>query len=564
MAIEFEIFQHEPDTTETPTVRWMQAADALTVSPFREFMAWPDEDPQRAYSFRYSFTERNPLLSAKDFFSRHGGSAKAFLLPSWERDWTPAEIPAAGAVEIEVEGTDWLDTYPIHHPDGPGRYAFIFDTTHGFHAFRITAAVPEGPGTTMLSIEQALPFTPTAEALYGWLYVARFAGDDAEWQHYAPHRATIQIGFITTRQRIVKDENGNADGATIYASQPIMEVDALQGEPDFARFDVAYQWGPVNLRITQSATFATRWAAWIASDGVRLLKNATDGDIFPPDTSQGFLCDLFTAAPATDRISLAFDQTGYEVIGWQHDATNIKVRKKTGAVITTYTFAGKDPVLFFNGIVAIADRLDGDSDVVCYYRKPGESVIFARYQRDNFGIEYKAAGVPFLPILLLFADHNEADRTFSVHYIDNGWRQCSAVCNAYPEPPEIPPDPYVSLEIFEAVEAAASLLDCQDEYAIIEPPAILESAAAEAMISDFESENVAPPPTDFSEPTSAAASLGDIAYEVVIVSSAPPQEEAGALASLPDMTYILTAIESAAQQEAAAAAASIPEIYFGP
>lgn len=564
MAIEFEIFQHEPDATESPTVRWMQAADALTVSPFREFIAWPDEDPQRAYTFRYSFTERNPLLAAKDFFSRHGGSAKAFLLPSWERDWTPAEIPAAGATEIEVEGSDWLDSYPIHHPDGPGRYAYIFDTENGFHAFRITAAAPAAPSTTLLTIEQALPFTPAADALYGWLHVARFAGDDAEWMHHAPQAATVEFGFITTRQRIVKDENGNADGLTIYASQPMNEVNAEQAEPPLSRFDICETLGPVNFRVSQFATFATEWSAWIATDGVRLGKYAA-GTITPPTTGYGFLSDMFSSAPDTKHISLAFDQTGYEVIAWQHDTTTAKVRKKTSGVVTTYEFTGNDPVLFYNGTVAVDARLDGSSDVVCYYRKPGESIIFARYQRDAFGVEYKAAGVPFLPIALLKATFDDIARTFTVFYIDNGWRVCQTPCDAYPPPPTIPPDPYVTLELDrDAVGVAAELPNFEDEYAIIEPPTISEEAAAAASLSDFESENIAPPPTDFSEAPGGAASLSDIAYEVIISASATPQESAAALASIQDMTYSLVAIENAPTLEAAGSSPSITDIYFGP
>lgn len=564
MAIEYEIFDHEPDTSETPTARWMQAVDALALAPFRDFVAWPDEDPQRAYSYRFSFTERNPILAAKDFFSRHGGSAKPFLLPSWERDITPAEIPTAGALQIEVEGTDWLDSYPIHHPDGPGRYAFIFDVENGFHAFRITAAEPEAPTTTMLTIEQALPFTPSADALYGWLYVARFASDEAEWEHFAPQKCSIALGFITTRQRITKDETGNADGLEIYASQPIEEIEAAQGEPPLSRFDICEVVGPVNFRVAQNATFATEWAAWIATDGVRLAKIAA-GTVTPPTTAYGFKSDLFSSAPATKHISLAFDQTGYEVIAWQHNDTTARIRKKTSGVVQTYEFTGNDPILFFNGTVAIEARLDGLSDVVCYYRKPGESVIFARYQRDAFDTEYKAAGVPFLPIALLKADFDDTARTFGVLYIDNGWRTCRTVCTPYPEPPPIPPDPYVTIELDrDSVGVGGEITDLQDEYAIIEPPIIQEAAASAAGISDIESENVAPPPTDFTEEPGSAGSIADISYEVVITSSALPGATGASRASVADITYELVAIENAPLSAVAQSAGSVQDIYYGP
>lgn len=85
------------------------------------------------------------------------------------------------------------------------------------------------------------------------------------------------------------------------------------------------------------------------------------------------------------KISLCFEQAALPVIAVQKDATTIEIRRKVSSVVTAYVFTGNSPVLFYNGVSIIDTSV---TDAVCLYIKPAGDKIFARFQRDNFGIEY--------------------------------------------------------------------------------------------------------------------------------------------------------------------------------
>jgi len=64
---------------------------------------------------------------------------------------------------------------------------------------------------------------------------------------------------------------------------------------------------------------------------------------------------------------------------------DIVVRRKVSGVSTAYTWVGISPVMMYTGLV-VADT--GSVDATCLYIKAPGDKIFARFQRDNFGIEY--------------------------------------------------------------------------------------------------------------------------------------------------------------------------------
>lgn len=85
------------------------------------------------------------------------------------------------------------------------------------------------------------------------------------------------------------------------------------------------------------------------------------------------------------KLSLCFEQAALPVIAVQKDATTIEIRRKVSSVVTAYVFTGNSPVLFYNGVSIIDTSV---TDAVCLYIKPAGDKIYARFQRDNFGIEY--------------------------------------------------------------------------------------------------------------------------------------------------------------------------------
>jgi hypothetical protein len=153
----------------------------------------------------------------------------------------------------------------------------------------------------------------------------------------------------------------------------------------------AFAHGPLNYASTQVQQFRHRWGAWVSSDRVRLAK-------FEPlvpmrdDLGDELLLMKDGATwirPA--RLALAFDQDALPVVAFQKDATTISIRKFVASVKTEYTFAGISPVLFYNGTVV---RTTGNTDVCCLYLKAGGTVLYARFQRENFGVEYALSGFP--------------------------------------------------------------------------------------------------------------------------------------------------------------------------
>lgn len=481
--IEYDIWPHQPDTTGEPVQRVFTEADVLNIAQARAFITWPWPDPVRVLNFRFTFLTEPQTTAAKRFFSDKGGAAEAFLLPSWERDITLAADPAPGAQYLEVVGSNWLDSYPIHHPDGPGRYMFAFCPTNGFWASRIVEVSEASPTTTTLELETPIPWTPAADAIIGWLLVVRFTEDEQEWTQYSPNTATAEMSFTTTRQRILKEEEDQAaDGIALEASAPLKFASAEVGEPPMSDMTVAYAYGPKNYRVTQNANYEQSWAGWVGTSTIRLGRYEP-GDIEPPDDAEGFPCPLFatgTAPTTTTHLSLSFDQNGYEAFAWQHDATTAKIRRLVNGIIRTYTFPGIDPILFFNGSIAIEARLEGESEIVCYYRKPGYALLFARIMRDNFGIEYIAAGVPFIPIKLLDVIFDRDARNYTVRYVDVGWRTISLRSQNYPVPPPIPPDPYVAFYLDPEEAPAALYISPSSNYtdSIVRSPTIHEDAPA--------------------------------------------------------------------------------------
>lgn len=440
--IEFDIWQWEPDTTAEPEITVANEASMASLSEAPDYIVWPWADPQITRRFRFTWITQADLALAKAFWAAKGGSAAAFLLPSWEREITLAGTPTPGQY-LEVEGINWLASFPIHHPDGPGRYIYCHCPENGFWASRVVGAVDYTPSTTLLELETPLPWVPVDYAITGFLYVVRFADDEAEFVQFHPEIATAEFAFVSTRQRILKEEERTpVDGIFLEASRPLALGSAEPVEPPQYDMTVAYTWGPKNWRVYQNANYEEAWAGWLGTNSVRLGKFAP-GEVAPPDDGLGFASPLFTGTLATTHLSLAFDQNGFEAFSWQSGPGVASVRRLVNGVIQTFTFPGFEPILFFNGNIAIEDRLLGESELVCYYRKPGYALLFARIMRDNFNIEYVAAQIPFIPVKLLDVIFDRDARTYSVRFVDVGWRTTLATSSPYPEPPPIPPDPFV-------------------------------------------------------------------------------------------------------------------------
>lgn len=554
--IEYDIWEHVPDFTTTPKEARVGNPDVIAIAPAGEFVSFPEARVERILVFGFAWDVVRDWTLAKQFWAEKGGRAEVFLLPSWQRDLTPVAMPTLGSYTITVDHPDYAAAYlTTTNRDEIGRYIYVWDQTGGLQVLKVMSAEVVAEGST-LTLEDPFDFTPKFEAFVGFALLVRFDDDESEWVSHDPTHVRAQLTFRTTREAINTPATGAlVSGLEQYQSLPFTAFEQTVEDTPL-RFDVSEVLGPTNYRISQNATYDVLWAAWPSSGGIRLLKNATPGDIIPPDESVGILSSYFSSAIDTDHIALAFDQTGYEVFAF-HVGSQIRVK----SFVADVTFDGFAPSLFYNGQVNIQARIDGLTDVVCYYLKRGSSGLFARFQRDNFATEYLLGGYPTRPFYLLTA-HSVDGLVHSMTAIDEGYRKMRLDAT-YPAQPEPLPDPYVSLVFTDAVAVNGELTDLQDEYAIISAM-ISDAAGVEASLSEIESENVAPPPTNFTEEQGSAGSIADIMYEVVITSRALTPEAAGSLASIADITYVNLVPPTTPQSAEAASQGSISEIYYGP
>ena len=156
---------------------------------------------------------------------------------------------------------------------------------------------------------------------------------------------------------------------------------------------VCYCEGPVAEGVTVTKyldRYETRWMALLV-EGL-IYYGRVDGtliqvslDLFPDPLS----------ATAT-HIALSFDANARPVFAYEDEGT-IYVRRYVAGVPTTYSWTGTEPCLFFNGVINFDDA---QTDVVCYYLTASGGGLYARFQRENFGVANLVLGDPGLDSLM--------------------------------------------------------------------------------------------------------------------------------------------------------------------
>lgn len=556
--IEYDIWSHQPDLTTSIKQARVGHPDVIALNAAAEFTSFPEARSERIYAMKFSWDVVRDITLAKQFWAEKGGRAEMFLLPTWQRDLNFYAVPTIGTFTIDVAtatlATAFLTTTA---DDEVGRYIYAWDNTNGLQVLRVLTATQVGAGRIRLTTEQAWASTYGAEMLFGFALLVHFDDDESEWRHADPEHCSVDLTFRTSRESTLTEASSSLfDGVDIYESLAFTGAEqTVEATP--LRFDICEVFGPLNRAIAQNGTYNVLWAAWPSTAGVRLLKATTPGAITPPDETHGYPCPYFTGPVVTGHISLAFDQNAYEVVAYENANGTITLKSST----VTATWAGKSPCLFYNGQVNVQARIDGTTDVACYYLQAGSGAIFVRFQRDNYATEYLIGGYPTLPRRLI--SHTVAGLVHTFNAIDDGFRLMSLTVS-YPAQPDPLPDPYVVLALDQdAVGVFASFVDVQDEYAII-TIFVSDEVGAAPSIAEILNDDVAPPPTNFTEQPGATPSLADLAYEVVVIVLAMPQEQAGALATLADIAYDNIIPSTSLVTDAAAATPDITDIYYGP
>lgn len=457
MPITFPIFDHEPNFAKPVERRSVTAQDLLRMAGAQALVTWPQDRTETAFTFAFALRDQARVQAAKDFIADRGGQHEAFLMPTWQRDFSLAEAATEGDTQLAVAVDDYAGAYlTTTADDEPGRLIFCYDGSHDLFTTRIIRAIDESPGLSRLELENALPWTPDPGAIWGHLMLVRLTDDTTAFNHATPEHVFFELNTITVRQRSTASETMLLAGSTgPEATEPFTRATWTPGPSPKLRFDYAHADGPDNLHFPQDHTFAVRWCLWLGSSHVRLAK-ASEGDVWPPQDDLGTPSALFPdGKPATAHISLAFDQNAWEVAAWENTAAGtITVRRRFNGAIVEHTFEGRSPALFNDGILAVDARINGLSDVVCYYDKPGHNRIFARIQRNNFGTEHTVILGPAKLRQMIGADRDGQKATIA--FIDDSFRLVTATTDAFPVV-VVPPSPYIYGVFDEAASAETEI-----------------------------------------------------------------------------------------------------------
>jgi hypothetical protein len=138
--------------------------------------------------------------------------------------------------------------------------------------------------------------------------------------------------------------------------------------------------GPETEGITQPTIYTTRWAAQYFPDSGTIKYGKKDGSLV---NASALLFPLALNLSKDDQISISFDANARASFAFQAGASTIEIRRFEAGTPTTYSFSGTTPRLFYDGTL---QRNNTEVDLICFYLNGG--AICARFQRDNFAVEY--------------------------------------------------------------------------------------------------------------------------------------------------------------------------------
>ena len=302
---------------------------------------------------------------------------------------------------------------------------------------------------------------------------------------------------------------------------------------------VCYCEGPVAEGETVTeflGRYETRWMALLIAG--LIYYGRVDGVL-----SQAPLALFPTALPDTaTHIALSFDANARPVFAYEDDGTVYLVRY-VAEVPTGYSWSGASPCLFFNGVLNPDDSV---TDVVCYYLPTGGGGLYARFQRENFGVGnlvLEDAG---------FDSQMAVDRgrgvLASYLVIELSGKRIFAVM--YPIWPTLVVDP---------VTVSADWLADGDYFPGVVPAEAMDSLAAFADFladGDYQSTNVNADSSDSVTGTASFLNDGDYLPGAVVVGLYSSDSLSGTAALAADGDYYESVVSGGSYADAATATAA--------
>ena len=420
--MDYPLFTYLPDFSKMPMRRTSVAVDVLNIAAAKQWLNWPDTQPQTVTQWTFSGETDTERAQFTGMFEAMGGRAGHFLMPSYDRDLTLAALPAFEDTTITLEGSGYGAAYlGDSYPDRDGRYVFILCPKNGVHITRVLQSQNSGE-TSILTVEQFIPWDVEAGAMIGFARICRFEVDELEMeygneQHWSTSIATRTVRIRTDATRDIK----LTDGVAHLLWKPL--TDCHQELKTAARtvYNYCFALGPVAYATPQSGRPASTWAAWVGTDGVYLAKRSTLNPFTITD-GDGTLSRLTDKAIRAAHLSLAFDENCNEVIAFsRRDETMIEIRGLVSDVVTKWTFEGFSPQLFqFWTIDNEAYDLI-DAEIVCIYAKRGQAGLFGRFESEDFATEHLLGSFPNVPLRIEAIEIDGTD--LSIICIDDSHRE---------------------------------------------------------------------------------------------------------------------------------------------
>lgn len=286
--------------------------------------------------------------------------------------------------------------------------------------------------------------------------------------------------------------------------------------------------------------YETRWMALLLEGGL-IYYGRVDGTLIqaPLDLFPDPLSDTAT------HIALSFDANARPVFAYEDEGT-IYVRRYVADVPTTYSWTGTDPCLFFNGVI---NSDDSQTDVVCYYLTAAGGALYARFQRENFGVGNLVLEDSGLDSLMAVDRGRGVLGPFMVIEL-LGKRIFAAV---YPPWPAIVHDFGTQAMCIESVEYALVGVDCGT---------YLDPATQAITIDAIGYWALTVPISPATEPATQAIAIEGIAYSQMVVQLGSYTESATQGVALEAIDYPEVSVDAGTYAESATQAIAIEGVNY--
>lgn len=377
-----------PDMTNPPTSGIADERQSVNAPETETFIAWTDRT-DRIMQFEFQTFTCQEWSEFRTFFDRMAGRAKAFFQPSWAADFELAVTAAAGDTTLTIAGHWHTNNLNSNRPDSIGRRMLIVNHLGEISDHWVLEAATSGANDVLTLEDPIANDLEPGRCIICICYLCRLAMDSIEGTSLSPAHVNAKLTFREITNRRKHNDHLDTQGfVSIGNLIACAEVWAFDDEPAFSVLRNYSTLGPDVYDTPQAGNFDAAWSGSLSAI-TNLL--TLDGPAAP------FTSTLYNGSTPADQIAFTFDTDGKEVLAWvTGDAARIRWFDGTAQTIDFDAHS----VAAYNSW-ALATTTDiGDSTVVVFYLKRGDSNIYCRILADGFAVPYRYCINPLAAIAL--------------------------------------------------------------------------------------------------------------------------------------------------------------------